>query len=187
MQTLNTPCCNSDLLSRVKICPECKEIQGEKNEMFMGHPLSSFWSQRMSGMCCVLQSARSSGSVVAVKFSVPPRFLLFLQPVFPGFLQHPPLVAVSPSSAAVLYPHFPFSVFSSHKLSPVLGNVKHLISIPETATGSPRDSIPGQESLTRHFLHSPFLLLPLFPLAAPNFSRSCSLNIIPSISSSCRA
>lgn len=98
-----------------------------------------------------------------------------------------PWLLFPPALPAVLYSHFPFSVFSSHKLSPVLGNVKHLISIPETATGSPRDSIPGQESLTRHFLHSPFLLLPLFPLAAPNFSRSCSLNIIPSISSSCRA
>lgn len=92
-----------------------------------------------------------------------------------------------PVLPAVLYSHFPFPVFSSHRLSPTLGNVKYLISIPETATGSPRDSIPGQESLTRHFLHSPFLLLPLFPVAAPNFSRSCSLNILPGISSSCRA
>lgn len=73
------------------------------------------------------------------------------------------------------------------KSAQVLGNVKHLISIPEAATGSPRDSIPGQESLTRHFLQSPFLLLTLFPLAASNFSRSRSLNIIPSISSSCHA
>lgn len=137
----------------------------------------------MSLICHVLQGARSSVSVLVVKCPDPPRLLLFFQPVFPGFMQ----LLFPPALPAVLYSHFPLPIFSSHRLSPVVADVKHLISIPETATVSPRDSIPGQESLTRHFLQSPFLLLPLFPLAASNLSRSCSLNIVPSISSSCHA